>query len=337
MSKIEKMVNRKVYIFWIWISVLGLTTAQESQLVATASIMQDIVSRVAGPDFPVESIVPLGGDPHIYNPTPSDAQLISQAELIFKNGLTFEGWLNKLIENSGTDAEIILMTKGVPTIRSLKYKNSTDPHAWMDVSQAMSYAKNSLDALIKWKPEKTKVFKSNYEEFIGELKALDAWVYQQIEGIPAKKRVLITSHDAFQYYGRRYGLELVALLGTTTDAEVQTSDVMRVTETIRERQLPAIFIESTINPKLMKQLAQDNKVSIGGKLYADSLSDEKGPANNYIDMIRYNTNTIVKALSAPASVNEHKKDTSQLSGMLYWIIPVLLIVMLSGFYFARKN
>lgn len=331
------MVNRPVCIFLIWISVLSLTTAQKSELVATASIMQDIVSRVAGPDLHVESIVPLGGDPHIYNPTPSDAQLISQAQLIFKNGLTFEGWLNKLIANSGTDADIVLMTEGVQTIRSLKYKNSVDPHAWMDVSKAMHYAKNSLDALIKWKPEKSEVFKSNYEDFIGELKELDAWVYQQIEGIPAEKRVLITSHDAFQYYGRRYGLELVALLGTTTDAEVQTSDVMRVTETIRERKLPAIFIESTINPKLMKQLAQDNNISIGGKLYADSLSDKEGPANNYIDMIRYNTNTIVEALSAPVPITENKEDSSQLSGMLYWIIPVLLIVMLTGFYFARKN
>ena len=331
------MVNRTVCIFLIWILFNGLTVAQESQLVATASIMKDIVSRIAGPDFPVESIVPLGGDPHIYNPTPSDAQLISQAEIIFKNGLTFEGWLNKLIDNSGTKAEIVLMTRGIKTIESLKYKNSADPHAWMDVSKAMRYAKNSLDALIKWQPEKKGIFLSNYEEFVGELKALDAWVYQQIEHIPVEKRVLITSHDAFQYYGRRYGLELVALLGTTTDAEVQTSDVMRVTETIRERELPAIFIESTINPKLMNQLAADNQVSIGGKLYADSLSDKDGPATNYIEMIRYNTRTIAEALSAPSSVNENNEDSSQLSGMLYWIIPVLLMVIIAGIYFARKN
>lgn len=337
MSKIKKMINRTVWIFLIWVLVFGFATAQESKLVATASIMQNIVSRVAGPDFPVESIVPLGGDPHIYGPTPSDAQLISRAEVIFKNGLTFEGWLNKLIDNSGTEADIVLMTEGVATIRSLKYQNSVDPHAWMDVSKAMRYAKNSLDALIKWKPEKSEVFKRNYKDFMEELKALDAWVFQQIEGIPAEQRVLITSHDAFQYYGRRYGLELVALLGTTTDAEVQTSDVMRVTETIRERQLPAIFIESTINPKLMKQLAQDNNVSIGGKLYADSLSDKEGPAKSYIDMIRYNTKTIVEALSAPVPANENKENSSQLSGMLYWVIPVLLIVMLTGFYFARKN
>ena len=331
------MINRLSHTWWMILLLTGTVFGQDSGLVATASIMQDIVARVAGDEFPVKSIVPVGGDPHIYSPTPSDAREISGAEIIFKNGLTFEGWLDKLIDNSGTNAKIVLMTEGVNTIQSMKYKNSTDPHAWMDVSKAMIYAENALKALIEWKPKKESVFRKNYARFLSELKELDQWVFAQIDRIPEEKRVLITSHDAFQYYGRRYGLELVALLGTTTDADVQTSDVMRVTETIKERQLPAIFIESTINPKLMNQLARDNHVSIGGKLYSDSLSDEEGPASNYVQMIRYNTRTIVEALRSDSKASRNEDSTSGLSTLLIWLLPVFLIVVLVGLYFARKK
>jgi ABC-type Zn uptake system ZnuABC Zn-binding protein ZnuA len=310
----------------------------QEKIVATASIMQDIVQNIAGSDIQVESIVPIGGDPHIYDPTPSDAALISQSKVIFINGLTFEGWLGKLIDNSGTSAEIVLMTKDIQPIESLKYKNSADPHAWMDVINAVKYAENAKDGLIRIYPEQKTEFEQNFKIYRDSLMELHEWVHNQIQRIPESHRYLVTSHDAFQYYGRQYGIELVALLGTTTDAEIQTSDVLRVNKIIKEKELPAIFIESTINPKLMKQLAQDNNVQIGGELFADSLSDKDGPASSYIKMIKHNTNTIVQALRSKNISDAKQTNDNSTKTLLYWLIPLLIMIFgLSIFFISRSK
>lgn len=325
----------KSFIFFVLISV---SSFGQEKIVATASIMQDIVQNIAGSDIQVESIVPIGGDPHIYDPTPSDAALISQSKVIFINGLTFEGWLGKLIDNSGTSAEIVLMTKDIQPIESLKYKNSADPHAWMDVINAVKYAENAKDGLIRIYPEQKTEFEQNFKIYRDCLMELHEWVHNQIQRIPESHRYLVTSHDAFQYYGRQYGIELVALLGTTTDAEIQTSDVLRVNKIIKEKELPAIFIESTINPKLMKQLAQDNNVQIGGELFADSLSDKDGPASSYIKMIKHNTNTIVQALRSKNISDAKQTNDNSTKTLLYWLIPLLIMIFgLSIFFISRSK
>lgn len=325
----------KSFIFFVLISV---SSFGQEKIVATASIMQDIVQNIAGIDIQVESIVPIGGDPHIYDPTPSDAALISQSKVIFINGLTFEGWLGKLIDNSGTSAEIVLMTKDIQPIESLKYKNSADPHAWMDVINAVKYAENAKDGLIRIYPEQKTEFEQNFKIYRDSLMELHEWVHNQIQRIPESHRYLVTSHDAFQYYGRQYGIELVALLGTTTDAEIQTSDVLRVNKIIKEKELPAIFIESTINPKLMKQLAQDNNVQIGGELFADSLSDKDGPASSYIKMIKHNTNTIVQALRSKNISDAKQTNDNSTKTLLYWLIPLLIMIFgLSIFFISRSK
>lgn len=325
----------KSFIFFVLISV---SSFGQEKIVATASIMQDIVQNIAGIDIQVESIVPIGGDPHIYDPTPSDAALISQSKVIFINGLTFEGWLGKLIDNSGTSAEIVLMTKDIQPIESLKYKNSADPHAWMDVINAVKYAENAKDGLIRIYPEQKTEFEQNFKIYRDCLMELHEWVHNQIQRIPESHRYLVTSHDAFQYYGRQYGIELVALLGTTTDAEIQTSDVLRVNKIIKEKELPAIFIESTINPKLMKQLAQDNNVQIGGELFADSLSDKDGPASSYIKMIKHNTNTIVQALRSKNISDAKQTNDNSTKTLLYWLIPLLIMIFgLSIFFISRSK
>lgn len=325
----------KSFIFFVLISV---SSFGQEKIVATASIMQDIVQNIAGSDIQVESIVPIGGDPHIYDPTPSDAALISQSKVIFINGLTFEGWLGKLIDNSGTSAEIVLMTKDIQPIESLKYKNSADPHAWMDVINAVKYAENAKDGLIRIYPEQKTEFEQNFKIYRDSLMELHEWVHNQIQRIPESHRYLVTSHDAFQYYGRQYGIELVALLGTTTDAEIQTSDVLRVNKIIKEKELPAIFIESTINPKLMKQLAQDNNVQIGGELFADSLSDKDGPASSYIKMIKHNTNTIVQALRSKNISDAKQTNDNSTKTLLYWLIPLLIMIFgLSIFFISRSK
>ena len=251
--------------------------------------------------------MPIGGDPHKYNPRPSDVTRVSKADIVLVNGLTFEGWITELIENSGTKGTIVTLTDGVTPISSLDYANSNDPHAWMDAENALIYIKNILDVCAEYKPEAKESLQANYDKYKAELVALETEIKEKISTIPEEKRVLITSHDAFQYYGTKYGIKLEAIMGISTEAEAQTSDITRVSKVIKESKVPSVFVESTINPKMLKQIAKDNKVGIGGELFADSLDDPENPAGTYIGMLRYNTNTIVEGLTKVPTMEDEKQ------------------------------
>jgi ABC-type Zn uptake system ZnuABC Zn-binding protein ZnuA len=280
----------------LWMLQFSAFAQPKPLVVATASIFADMAANIGGDAVTVRSIVPIGGDPHMYEPTPGDAQLAASANLILRNGLTFEGWLNELIANSGTKANVVLITKNVQVIESQHYKNATDPHAWMDAQQGLIYLENIKNALIELVPEQRPMFEFNYNIYREQLQEMDTYIQQQIQTIPQQQRVLITSHDAFRYYARRYGIRVEAVLGTSTDAEVQTADIIRLNRVIEESGVPSVFIETTVNPKIIQQLATDNQVEIGGKLYSDSIGDKQSPAPTYLDMLKYNTDTIVKAL-----------------------------------------
>ncbi len=319
---------KKISLFLIlnFFTLVGF--AQEKKtVVATASMMADMAKNIAGGMVNVECIVPIGGDPHLHEPTPRDAQMVNRADLIIKNGLTFEGWLNELIENSGTKAKTIRVTEGIQPIQSVEYENSADPHAWMDASLGLTYIKNIKEALSELDPDNADIYTFNYGVYKKQLEDLDQYIKTEIQKIPTQKRVLITSHDAFQYYGRAYGIRLEAILGTSTDAEAQTSDIIRLNKVIKSNNVPALFIESTINPKLLKQLAKDNDIEIGGQLYADSIGDEESPAPTYIDMLKHNTDVMVAALSRelnPEKALSSDGDTEN-SWLLWGIIAALLI------------
>ena len=305
-------------------------------VVASASIFADMARQIGGDAVRVETIVPVGGDPHLHEPTPRDAQLASSADLVLRNGLTFEGWLNELIENSGSEATVVTITQGITPIESQQYANATDPHAWMDGSNGLIYLKNIKDALTELVPDQREMFEFNYGVYRQQLEDLDTYMRLSIERIPEEKRVLITSHDAFQYYGRRYGLQLESVIGVSTDAEAQTSDILRLTEVIRKNKVPAIFVESTINPKMLEQIARDEGVRIGGQLYADSLGDEDSPAPTYLDMLRHNTETIVAALTdttTPDTAAEAEDGTV----INYILWGILGLVLVGGFVFVAKN
>lgn len=322
---------KNFFLFLCLLFTLSFAQAQEKKkVIATASMISDMVKTIGGDLIEVHCIVPIGGDPHLYDPTPQDANLINKGDLVFKNGLTFEGWINELIETSGTKAKVVTVTDGVSAIRSMEYENATDPHAWMDARNALIYIKNIKDALINLSPEHSEAFEKNYRSYYEELVELDAYIKAQITRVPERRRVLITSHDAFQYYGRAYGIRLESVQGTSTDAEVQTSDILRLNKVIAETGVPAIFVESTINPKLLKQVAKDNDVVIGGSLYADSIGDEDSPAPTYASMMRYNTDAIVSALIRnPTLVQEDATEESEASLLtkiiLYSIIGLLFI------------
>ena len=296
-------------------------------VVASASMWADMTEHIAGDKATIDRIVPIGGDPHTYEPTPSDAIKVSNADLILVNGLTFEGWINDLIGNSGTKAETVLVTKYVTPISSDDYENATDPHAWMDAANGRQYAKAIYEALVKLDPDNEEYYTQNYNTYDREIADLDNYIKAEVATIPSDKRILVTSHDAFKYYGKAYGIQLEAIQGISTEAEAQLSDMTRVTEVIQRTKIPAIFVESTINPKMLQQIAKDNNIAIGGELFADSLGKKGGEGGTYISMLKHNTDIIVKALSK-SEFTETTEETSTNNLYLYLALGIgLLLIM----------
>lgn len=312
----------------IFCSINGLQSQDKIRIVTSASIFHDMAINIGGDKVECFSIVPIGGDPHLYEPKPSDAQLVKSADIILVNGLTFEGWITQLIENSGTNAKTYTITEGVDVIKSDTYENAADPHAWMDASNGLVYIRNIKDALIEKDPSNQAYYSSNYEIYKKQIADLDKYIRSSIATIPENKRVLVTSHDAFAYYGKRYGLELNALKGISTEAEIQMSDMVRVKNRINDSGVPAIFVESTIDPKIIKQIAKDNNIEVGGELFADSLGEEDSEAPTYTAMLKHNTDVIVNALSR--EVFAHTKSDHANSSNDFLIFILLGIVMLGG-------
>ena len=322
------------------------TKAQK--VIATTTITADITQNIAGDIFEIVHIVPVGGDPHLYEPVPKDAQLIQNAELVIVNGLTLEGWLTEFIDNSGTKAKVVTVTEGIKPITSKKY-NSPDPHAWMTAKNGIIYAKNIYKALSDYAPKHQAKFEKNFNNYKKQLEQLEILIFQEIQKIPKKQRVLITSHDAFQYFGRHYNLQLESILGTSTDAEAQTADMMRVQKVIKETGVPSVFIESTINPKLLQQIATDNGVKIGGELFSDSLGELGGSGETYLEMLRHNATTISYALKGdnseelvsknitPDNSNEKLEQAKESNSMNYTMIGIIAALLLGGFGFMYKK
>lgn len=320
------------------IALATILNAQKPIVVSSATMFTDMVDNIAGDLVQMETIVPIGGDPHLHTPTPRDAKLVGKADLLLLNGLTFEGWINELVENSGTKGKTILITEGVVPISSDTYKNSTDPHAWMDLANGRIYIRNIANALKELDPTNADTYEANFKNYDQQLAELDKYVMNKVKEIPEDKRILITSHDAFKYYGKRYGIKLEAIQGISTDSEVQTSDIKRVANTINTFKVPAVFVESTINPKLLQQIASDNDVKIGGRLYADSLGDKNSPAATYLDMIRSNTNTIVNGLKGTTADKSDEVSIENIDSRSNMILyGIMGFILLGGMLFLIKK
>jgi ABC-type Zn uptake system ZnuABC Zn-binding protein ZnuA len=298
---------KRIYLYILILLIPFANHAQTPKVLATTTMIADMAQNIVGDKLNVESLLPLGGDPHIYEPTPTDVKRVTEAELILVNGLTLEGWMKELIDNSGTKAKVITVTEGVNALTSAEHQGSSDPHAWMTASNGLIYVQNILKAVTMLTPTHADYFVKKAAIYSDELKTLDAYMYQKMAEIPEKRRILITSHDAFHYYGLRYGLRLESVLGTSTDADVQTSDIIRLINVIKKSGVTAIFVESTINPKLLKQIAKDNNVVIGGSLFADSMGDSASGADSYLNMLKHNTDVIANALSLSKNAIESQQ------------------------------
>ena len=283
--------------------VAGPAGAQEKlKVVASFSILADFVNNVGGDRIAVEVLVGPGADAHVYSPTPADAKTLAAAQVIFVNGLGFEGWIERLVKASGTKAVQVVATKGIRQ-RKLEAKDDhgrgdADPHAWQSVSNAKIYVANIRDALIKADPAGKSAYEANARAYSAKLDALEQEVRDAVAKIPAGRRKIITSHDAFGYFHAAYGIAFVAPQGVSTESEPSAGDVAKIIVQIRREKIPAVFLENVTDSRMLKRIAEESGAKIGGTLYSDALTDDKGPAPTYLDMIRHNLKQLSAALTS---------------------------------------
>jgi zinc/manganese transport system substrate-binding protein len=272
--------------------------AEPLHVVVTFSVLGDLVKQLGGDKVSVISLVPPGGDAHVYQPTPADAVSIAHADLIVVNGLGMEGWLDRLIAASGAKAPVVVASAGIkPQTMEEEGKRITDPHAWQNLANGQAYTLTIGAALAKADPANADFYRPRTEGYATGLGDLDAWVRKQIAQVPSAKRKIITSHDAFGYFAKAYGVTILAPVGLSTDSEPTAAGLGALSDQIKKEGIKALFIENMTDPRLIETLAHESGAVIGGTLYSDSLSPLDGPANNYVMMFRHNVPAMVAAMN----------------------------------------
>jgi zinc/manganese transport system substrate-binding protein len=277
---------------------------EKAKVVATFSILADLAGNVGGERVAVSTLVGPDGDAHVYAPTPADSRRLADATLVVANGLKLEGWIGRLITSSGTKARVIEAAKGVQPIDAAGEKGhghdhgTLDPHAWQSVANVKIYVANIRDGLAAADPAGKAAYEANAAAYLAKLDALEAEIRDAVERIPRDRRKIITSHDAFGYFQKAYGVAFVAPQGVSTEAEASARDVGRIIQQIRREKIPAVFLENVSDKRLLERIAKESGARIGGRLYSDALSAPGGPAGTYIDMMRHNIRALGAALSS---------------------------------------
>jgi zinc/manganese transport system substrate-binding protein len=266
------------------------------KVVASFSILGDLVKNIGGSHVDVVDIVGPNGDPHVFDPSPKDASLIADARIVVVNGLGLEGWLNRLVDVSNKKAPVIVATEGIKPRTIVVDRSKDDPHAWQSVPNVEIYASNIRDALIKADPGNKSDYDANYAAYLARLVELDQEIRSTIAAIPPDRRSVLTTHNAFGYFSDAYGIAFAGLQGVSTDAEPSARDVAMIIRQIKEKKIAALFLENIVNPAQLKRIAEETGVKTGGTLYSDALTEASGAAPTYIDLMRHNIQTIGAAL-----------------------------------------
>lgn len=308
--------NRRIF--------LGLTTAlallplaafaqDKLPVVASFSILGDMVANVGGDRVTVSTLVGPDGDAHVYEPTPADAQTVAAAKVVFVNGLAFEGWLDRLIEASEYKGPVVVATTGVTPLEMAEEEHAegevvaegeehghggTDPHAWQSLANARLYVANIEAGLTAADPAGADTYKANATAYLAEIDAVEAEVIAAIAALPADRRSIVTSHDAFGYFGAAYGLTLHAPEGLSTEAEPSAADVATLITQMKAEAIPAVFMENITDSRLLEQIMTETGAKVGGTLFSDALSGPDGAAGTYLDMMRHNIATLTAALGS---------------------------------------
>lgn len=277
--------------------------------VASFSILGDIVKEVGGDRVAVDVLVGPGADAHVFQPTPAHARLVGQAQVVFANGLGFEGWLGRLLKTSAYKGRPVTVSQGIPPLKSEpdhdhgEHKKGhdhghgeTDPHAWQSVANVKVYARNIAKALCQADAASCDLYNRNARAYEVRLNELEAEIRAAWAPIPVAQRKVITSHDAFGYYARDHQVSFLAPQGVSTESEASAKGVAQLVRQIRQDQIKALFVESISDPRLIEQIARETGVKASGALYSDSLSVPSGAAPSYIELMRFNTRALTTAV-----------------------------------------
>ncbi len=308
----------------LWLSATfgAAHAAQPLQAVASFSILGDIVREVGGDDVQLTTLVGPDGDAHEYEPTPADAKKLSAAKVLFVNGLDFEVWLPRLVKASGFAGHTVVASQGVTPRKFAGHDHGhddkdhdhdhgsahahggedghhhgdADPHAWQNLANGVIYARNVADGLAAADPAHADAYRKRADAYIARLQAADAAVRKTFAAIPAQRRKVVTSHDAFGYFGDAYGVQFISAVGVSTAAEPAAGDVARIIEQVKRDKVPAVFVENITSPRLVQQIARETGAKVGGTLYSDALSKPGQPGATYLEMFEWNVRQLAAAL-----------------------------------------
>jgi len=261
------------------------------KILAVESFLADITKNVSGTMLKIDTLIPVGLDPHSFEPSPGDVAKIAKSDILVINGAGFEEWLDGIITSANEKIIIVECSKGLKSQKG-------DPHFWLDPNLVRVYVQNIRDALIESDPQGKDLYNKNAEEYTTRLMELDRWVTGAVKKIPEAKRLLVTNHESFGYYADRYGFTIVGTIipGSSSTSSPSAKELSDLIEKIKATGAKAIFLETGSDPKIADQLARETNIKIVTELYTHSITEPDGPAPTYIDMIKYNTNKIVESL-----------------------------------------
>lgn len=277
-------------------------------MVATMSVVADITREVGGDRIALTTLVAPDSDAHVYQPRPSDARAVAEARAVVANGLGLDDWITRLLDSAASHATLIVASDGSQRATAARDTHgrrqgghpghgAVDPHAWQNLANGQRYAAAIARGLGAADPAHADLYRRNADAYRSRLEALDQWVRQTIAAVPAAKRKVITTHDAFQHFSRAYGVTFLAPVGLSTDAEPSAAALAQLVRLMKREGVKALFVENMSDPRLLEQLARDTGAVIGGKLYADALSAAGGPAPTYVAMFEHNTATLAAGMA----------------------------------------
>ena len=288
------------------------TLAQPATLEVTTSfsILGDLVRQVGGDKVRVRALVGADEDAHAFQPRPSDARAIGASALVVVNGLGFDDWMTRLARSGGFKGRIVVASEGVNTLAMVDgddhghdehahqhgQAHAADPHAWQDLGNAQRYVANIATALALADPAHADSYRANAERYTGELKALDSEIRAAFAALPAERRKVVSSHDAFAYFGQAYGIRFLSPVGVSNNAEPTAKGVASLIRQLKTEEIPAVFIENVVDPRLIERIRSESGTRVGGTLYSDALSAAGGPAPDYLSMMRSNFKTLHEVL-----------------------------------------
>ncbi len=285
-------------------SIAAVRADERPTVVSTNTIAHDLVTQIGGDAVRAHCLLPIGSDPHAFEPKPADVRFLAKADLVVVNGLGFETWISKLVNNSGFRGPIVTLTKGITPLEGAcesghhhgHHHDHSDPHAWQNIAHVVRYVENLRAALAQLVPAQAEAVNARAAAYTSELEKLHAYATETLAALPAERRKIVTSHDSLAYLGEAYGLTITPISGLSSRQEPNARQVAKLITLIREQKVPAIFIESTTNPKLSEMLAREAGIAVPPPLHTDSVGPEGTPAATYLGMMRHNIDTIAAAL-----------------------------------------